>query len=127
MNKARLLKSTATYTVGNNMHKILLIILSLLALSCTGIRDTNTYKLELLYIEQGLKRQSSAVGKYLKEKCCLGGKFVDSALCNTTRDTYVTIKIRTTYHMDMMRYLGRLSDQKPDMPKIKVMEHPICE
>ena len=117
----------ALFTVGKIMCRIICIAFSLCMLSCQGIRNSATYNMELIYIEQGLVRQSVTVGLFLKMKCCEGTKFLDTERCADTRDTYVTIKKRTAYHLGMMRYLGRLTDIRPDTPKFKVEEYPVCE
>ena len=118
---------TALFIVGKIMCRLICIALSLFMVSCQGIRNTTTYNLELMYIEQGLVRQSATVGLYLKDKCCEGTKFLNTEYCANTRDTYVTIKERTAYHLGMMRYLGRLTETRPEPPKFKVEEYPVCE
>lgn len=124
---ARLLVFTALFIVGKIMCKIICIALSLFMVSCQGIRNTATYNMELIYIEQGLTRQSITVGLFLKMKCCEGKKFLNTEYCTNTRDTYVTIKSRTAYHLGMMRYLGRLTETRPEPPKLNIEEYPVCE
>lgn len=123
--------STAFYIVDKAMRYFnitsLLVGITFFMVSCRGIRNTVNYNLELIYIEQGLRRQSITVGLYLKAKCCEGTKFIDTTECKDIRDTYVTIKERTSYHMDMMRYLARMADEKPQIKKLEVEGHPICE
>ena len=119
------------FIVGKTMFKTLftsVFILCLMCLvGCRGIRNTAVYNLELIYIEQGLRRQSATVGLYLKTKCCNGKNFIDTEECTKTRDTYVTIKNRTGYHMAMMRYLARISDSRPEPAKLDIEGHLICE
>ena len=118
---------TALFIVDKIMCRFICIALSLLMVICQGIRNANTYNMELIYIEQGLVRQSITVGLYLKDKCCEGKKFLKSESCAQVRDTYVTIKERTAYHLSMMRYLGRLTETRPEPPKLNIEEYPVCE
>ncbi len=124
---ARQLVFTVFFIVGKSMCRLICIVISLFMVSCQGIRNTTTYNMELMYIEQSLLRQSATVGLYLKYKCCEGNKFLNSESCDKVRDTYVTIKNRTAYHIGMMRYLGRLTEFRPEPPKLKVEEYPVCE
>ena len=118
---------TALFIVGKIMVKFVCTMCLLLMVSCTAIRDSNTYNLELIYIQQGLERQGEIVLEYIKSTCCLGSKFTDTLQCNSSVDTYVTIKERTPYHLDMMRYLGRLSNFRPEPPKIIIEGALLCE
>lgn len=124
---ARLLIYMVIYIVGRFMYKLLCIMCIFVLCSCQGIRNTASYNLELVFLEQGLKRQSIAVGLYLKMKCCKNGSFINDASCNKLKDTYVTVKERTDYHIDMMKYLGRLSEDRPKLHNLDVERYPICE
>lgn len=124
---ARLLAFTALFIVGKTMPR-LICLLSMCALaSCTAIRNSNTYNLELIYIQQGLDRQGELVLEHIKKTCCLETEFTDSLDCNSMVDTYITIKKRTPYHLDMMRYLGRLTDERPELPVIDIDGGELCE
>lgn len=123
----RLQVSTALFIVGKNMFKLICTVTIIALASCTAIRDRSTYSLELVYIEQGLERQSEIVLEHIKSTCCTGKEFHDSQSCNSMVDTYITVKQRTPYHIGMMRYLGRLSDQRPEPPKVTIEGALLCE
>jgi len=124
---ARQLVFMALFIVGKIMVKIICTIALLLVVSCTGIRDRNTYNMELIYIEAGLTRQGELVREYLRSTCCEGRVFQESMDCHSALDTYVTVQQRTPYHLGMMRYLGRLSDSKPELPAIILEGALLCE
>ena len=109
------------------MFKFICTIAILFIVSCTGIRDRNTYNMELIYIEEGLIRQGDLVKEYLKSTCCAGDQFQESIDCHSALDTYITIRERTPYHLQMMRYLGRLSDERPAIPQVVVEGDMLCE
>lgn len=118
---------TALFIVGKIMLRTICLFSVVFVVSCTGIRNSSTYNMELIYIEQGLTRQGDIVKKYIKGNCCEGNKYKDSTQCYGALDTYLTIKTRTKYHMDMMRYLGRLSDVRPELPELIIKGDSICE
>jgi len=118
---------TALFIVGKIMFRLICLLSMCTMVSCTPIRDRNTYNLELVYIQQGLERQGEIVLDHIKSTCCLGSKFSDSLECNSMVDTYITVKERTPYHLGMMRYLGRLTEDRPEPPKVVVEGALLCE
>lgn len=118
---------TALFIVGKIMRWLIYLFIVFIVAGCTPLRDRNTYNLELIYIQQGLERQSEIVLEHIKGTCCLGNEFTDTLYCNSTVDTYMTIKERTPYHLDMMRYLGRLSNFRPEPPKVIIEGALLCE
>ena len=123
----KLLVFMAIFIVGKIMFRIICLFSMCTLASCTPIRDRNTYNLELVYIEQGLERQGEIVLEHIKSTCCNEQEFTDSLECNSMVDTYVTIKERTPYHLAMMRYLGRLTEERPKPPKVVVEGALLCE
>lgn len=123
----RLLASTALFIVGKNMYKFIFAVSLLFVVSCTGIRDRITYNMELFYIEEGLTRQGELVREHLRNTCCQGKQFQQTTDCYAALDTYITIKERTSYHVNMMRYLGRITDERPELPKVSIEGDPVCE
>ena len=118
---------TALFIVGKIMLRVICLFCIVLVASCTGIRDRSTYNMELIYIEQGLTRQGDIVKEYIRSTCCQGRRYQDSIDCYAALDTYVTIKERTKYHLDMMRYLGRFTDVRPELPEIIIEGDLVCE
>jgi len=109
------------------MSKVIFVITLLFMGSCTGIRDRNTYNIELIYLEEGLNRQGELVREYIRNTCCIGNEFHDSIDCHSALDTYITVKERTPYHLAMMRYLGRLAEDRPEVPEVVVEGAILCE
>ena len=124
---AKLPVSTATSTVGEIMKKIIAILLGASLIGCTALRDRTVYDMELHYVEEALNKQNKIVLEYLKAHCCIGTEFVTGAKCGHDLDTYATVSIRTKYHISMMRYLGRIIETKPPIPKLKVSSVGLCE
>jgi hypothetical protein len=118
---------TALFIAGKIMLRAICLFSIVLVASCTGIRNRSTYNMELIYIEQGLTRQGDIVKEYIKSTCCQGGHYQDSIDCYAALDTYITIKERTKYHLDMMRYLGRFTDDRPELPEIIIEGDLVCE
>ena len=107
--------------------KCILLVVLLIVSSCTGIRNVGTYSMELVYLEMSLTRQGELVKEYIKTNCCSGSSYQESIDCHAAVDTYLTVKQRSKYHLDMMRYLGRLSDDRPELPQIVVEGALVCE
>ena len=124
---ARLLVSTVLFIVGKIMRRLICLLTMCALASCTAIRNSNTYNLELTYIQQGLDRQGKLVHELIKKTCCRGTEFKDSLYCNSMADTHITVKNRTPYHLAMMRYLGRLTDERPELPVIDIDGGELCE
>lgn len=123
--------SMALFIVGKIMLRYLFLLVavasSLGLLSCVGIRNRDVYSMEVIFLEQSLMAQNDLVRKYLESSCCLEGKFMDEINCSDALDTYVTIRERLIYHTDKMRYLGRLSEHDPELPKLEITSEGICE
>ena len=124
---ARLPVFTALFIVGKIMCRIICIALSLFMVSCQGIRNPAIYNLELIYMEESLRRQNEIVEAYLKSTCCSEGKISITTHCQDALDTYKTVKVRSPYHFGMMRYLGRLTEDRPFQTKLVVNGDHLCE
>ena len=117
----------ALFIVGKIMLRAICLFSIVLVASCTGIRDLTTYNMELFYIEEGLTRQGDLVKEYLRNTCCHNKEFQKTTDCYAALDTYITIKERTSYHVNMMRYLGRIIDERPKLPKVNIEGGNLCE
>jgi hypothetical protein len=109
------------------MKYILICIIGFSNLSCAGIRNLVTYQLELQFIQQGLERQNEVVLAHIQAVCCDRGRYTGSLECESMSDMYITLRERATYHFDMMRYLGRISDDRPQLPEFTVEGETLCE
>ena len=123
----RQLAFTALFIVGKSMLRVICIVFSIFMVSCQGIRNPAIYNLELVYIEESIRRQNDIVEHYLKSSCCEQGKISVSTHCQSILDTYKTVKDRSSYHLDMMRYLGRLTDKRPFHTKLVIEGDKLCE
>jgi hypothetical protein len=101
------------------------MVLSLL--SCTGIRNNDVYNLEVNFLGQVILKQNELLKQYLDTQCCYEHEFTDSKQCREALDTYLTSKVRVPYHLDMMRYLGRFTEEKPVLPALSIVTEGICE
>ena len=116
------------FIVGKIMRLFILVFCLAAFTSCVAIRDTAVYNMELMFLEKTILYQNKAVKKYLNTHCCSNGVFnATSKECGQHLDTYITIKSRMNYHTDMMRYLARIIEQKPDLPKLEIDGEGLCE
>ena len=117
----------ALFIVGKIMLRVICIVFSIFMVSCQGIRNPAIYNLELIYMEESLRRQNEIVESYLKSTCCSDGKISITTHCQDALDTYKTVKVRSPYHFAMMRYLGRLTEKRPFQTKLVVEGDYLCE
>ena len=117
----------ALFIVGKIMLRVICIVLSIFMASCQGLRNPAIYNLELIYMEESLRRQNEIVGTHLRDTCCVDNKMSITTHCQEILDTYKTVKARSPYHFAMMRYLGRLTDKRPFHTKLVIDGDHLCE
>lgn len=118
---------TALFIVDKIMFRVICIVISIFMVSCQGLRNPATYNLELIYMEESLRRQNDIVEAYIRSTCCLDSKISITTHCQDALDTYKTVKVRSPYHFAMMRYLGRLTEERPFHTKLVIEGDHLCE
>lgn len=103
--------------------KTYLMIAALLTttLGCNAIRDPSVYATEIQFIDMTVQRQAGVVHRFLTENCACDESNVWTATseaaqdseCAAAADWYITVQARWAWHLEMMRYNGRLTDTDP--------------
>lgn len=101
----------------------LLFLSVLLTAGCKRafVRDPETYKAEVAFLQMGLEQNTSLLEEHLKDgSCvCVDGAWV-TPLCEDTALNVLVIQNRLEWHIGMMLYLGNLSKERPpeDPPEV---------
>jgi len=101
-------------------HYIVLGTVAVAALGLTGckkgvvLRDPVVYKNEIAFMQMALEQDTELLEHHLKDGSCTceDGAWA-SVECEDTALNILVIQNRLQWHVDMMHYLGKLSEERP--------------
>ena len=88
----------------------------ILLASCHGVvRDENTYKAEVGFMNAAALQEADSIVYLVKSGCkCEGGKFVLPE-CEKAAHRAMVVQSRVPWHTAMMLYNARLLDERPSV------------
>lgn len=79
------------------------------------LRDTNTYKNEVYFLQMALEQNTELLAAHLQDGSCSCNE--DGAwsneVCETTALNIVVLQSRLQWHVDMMMYLANVIKERP--------------
>ena len=103
------------------MRMAYLIVTPLIVLGCHGvIRDEAVYKTEVKFMEAASIQEAESITQLVKTHCkCENGSFVNKD-CEKAAKRALVVQSRVPWHVSMMMYNARLSDDRPavDPPSV---------
>lgn len=101
--------------------RYLIVLSMLMVVGCNkpAVRDAGVYKQELDFIDAAAKETVESGKAVLKQKCkCIspveGVDVFETVECDKLASTVLVIESRMQYHTDFMRFLGGISDERPE-------------